>query len=160
MMNDKFASDASGTGPVGRSDMILRDVAAASQELRDEVRQELLELPRRHFLHPATGLLILGLDWALFGGNVISLSLLAPFILMAGFILGGIGGSFCQRLLARDSLLKSMGKGFLCGVLVGMPFPVTGTVVAAWILSISGISAIRKRLGGRLQQVVKAEIRR
>jgi hypothetical protein len=47
-------------------------------------------LPKR-FMLPATGLLIMGLDWLLFSEEAASLGLLLPFSSVAGFLAGCIG---------------------------------------------------------------------
>lgn len=49
-------------------------------------------MPKR-FLLPATGLLIIGLDWLLFSEEAASFGLLIPFTSLVGFIAGGIGNA-------------------------------------------------------------------
>src|SRR5215207_5173439 len=71
-------------------------------------------LPKR-FMLPATGLLIMGLDWLLFSEEAASFGLLIPFTSLVGF-------------------------------LVGIPFPLAGTIVGGAILAASGLAGLRWRL--------------
>jgi hypothetical protein len=56
-------------------------------------------LPKR-FMLPATGLLIMGLDWVLFSEEAASFGLLIPFTSPVGFLAGTIGTYLLQRATA------------------------------------------------------------
>lgn len=99
--------------------------------------------PRR-FLHPASGVLILGLDWLLFSGNVLTLGLSTFVLGTLGFLVATTGTGWIQARYSGDSRGKSLMKGLLGGVAVGVPFPIVGTAVGGAILALSGL---RRRPG-------------
>ena len=99
------------------------------------------------FLHPSSGVVILGLDWLLFSGSVLSLGLSTPALVLAGFGLGTLGTSILQSRYGNDSAWMSVGKGLLGGIAVGIPLPIVGTAVGGAILALSGLN--RKALLGR-----------
>lgn len=96
-------------------------------------------------LHPASGALILGLDWLLFSQNAMTLGLSTPLVALVGFGLAGLGTSLIQRIYRDDSLGKSVLKGLGGGIAVGIPLPIAGTAVGGGILALSGLN----RLWGR-----------
>jgi hypothetical protein len=102
-------------------------------------------LPKR-FMLPATGLLIMGLDWLLFSEDVASLGLLIPFTPFVGLVAGGIGTYLLQTRYGQDSKLAAGLKGLLAGILVGIPFPLAGTMAGGAILASSGLAGLRWRL--------------
>src|SRR5689334_13960358 len=102
-------------------------------------------LPKR-FMLPATGLLIMGLDWLLFSEEAASFGLLIPFTSLVGFVAGGIGTYLLQTRHGLDSKPAAVLKGLLAGFLVGLPFPLAGTLAGAGILASSGLAGLRWRL--------------
>ena len=102
-------------------------------------------LPKR-FMLPATGLLIMGLDWLLFSEEAASFGLLIPFTSLFGFVAGGIGTYLLQTRHGLDSKPAACLKGLLAGILVGIPFPLAGTMAGAAILASSGLAGLRWRL--------------
>jgi hypothetical protein len=102
-------------------------------------------LPKR-FMIPATGLLIMGLDWLLFSEEAASFGVLIPFTSLVGFVAGGIGTYLLQTRHGLDSKAAAALKGFLAGILVGLPFPLAGTLVGGAILASSGLAGLRWRL--------------
>ena len=95
-------------------------------------------------LLPLTGIWILGLDWLLFSSNVLSAGLATPVVVALGFLLGGIGTLFLQKRIAGDSLWKALLKALVAGVVVGVPWPLTGSLLGGWILLAAGLNK-RKR---------------
>jgi hypothetical protein len=102
-------------------------------------------LPKR-FMLPATGLLIMGLDWLLFSEEAATFGFAIPFTSLVGFVAGSIGTYHLQTRFALDSRPVAWLKSLLAGFLVGIPFPLAGTLAGAWILANSGLSALRWRL--------------
>jgi ABC-type Mn2+/Zn2+ transport system permease subunit len=103
------------------------------------------DAPAPNVLHPVSGILILGLDWLLFSGSAITLGASTLVLAGIGFTLGGLGTGLVQRSFHGDGLAKTLLKGLLAGIAVGIPLPVAGTAVGAGILALSGID----RLWGR-----------
>jgi hypothetical protein len=95
-------------------------------------------------LHPATGALILVLDWILFSGTVVSAGTAMWPLSFVGFVTGSLGSMLIQRRVAKDSLRASAVKGLFSGVAVGLPFPVAGTAIGGWILAASGLDRLRR----------------
>jgi len=98
-------------------------------------------------LHPASGVLILGLDWLLFSENVITLGLSTPLNVVIGFGVAGLGTGIIQRVYHGDGFGKSLLKGLLAGITVGIPLPVAGTAVGGGILALSGLNKLWGRSG-------------
>lgn len=101
-------------------------------------------LPKR-FMLPATGLLIMGLDWLLFSEEAATFGVAIPFTSVVGFLAGSIGTYHLQTRYALDSKPAAWLKAVLAGVLVGIPFPLAGTIAGAWILANSGLASLRWR---------------
>ena len=95
---------------------------------------------RKTLLCRATGIFILGLDWILFSQNALALGLATPLTAVFGFCLGGIGTTLIQRRVGGDPWGSALAKGLLGAVVVGVPWPIVGTTVGAWILFASGIT--------------------
>lgn len=95
------------------------------------------------FLHPASGVLILALDWLLFSGSVLSLGFSAPALALLGFILGTAGTGLIQFRYGQDGRLMSTFKGVLGGVAVGIPLPIAGTAAGGAVLALSGLNRLR-----------------
>jgi hypothetical protein len=91
------------------------------------------------FLHPISGLLILGLDWLFFSGSLLSLGLSTPLSVGLGGGLGTVGTTLFQRTYGADSWPRSIGTGVLAGLVVGLPFPIAGTVAGGAVLALSGL---------------------
>lgn len=100
---------------------------------------------RSRFFHPASALLILGLDWLLFSGSVLTLGFSTGTLALIGLGLGGVGTVWVQRRFADDGSVASLMKGALGGVAVGIPLPVAGTAVGGGILALSGLDRLRNR---------------
>lgn len=145
-------------GPPVKLVPVLCDTADVARPLASQVYQDFMNPSKRRLLHPISGLFILGLDWLLLGGDVASLSLLTPILMVVGFFLGGAGTLACQRVFARESWLKSLFKGFCAGVLVGFPLPVAGTFAGGIVLTLSGLAALRKGVVEKAQEIVRVEI--
>jgi len=102
-------------------------------------------LPQR-FMLPATGLLMLGLDWFLFSGEAATMGLAAPATAVFGFLAGGFGAYVLQRRFGLDSQPVAIAKAVLAGAFVGIPFPMAGTLAGAWVLATSGLAGLKSRL--------------
>jgi len=104
---------------------------------------------QRRFILPATGLWILVLDWLLFSSNVLSAWLATPAVMVLGFVLGSGGAFLAQRRAANDTLWSATLKALLVGIVVGLPWPIGGTLVGGWVLLNSGLADARKEILGR-----------
>lgn len=102
-------------------------------------------LPKR-FMLPASGLLIMGLDWLLFSEEAATFGVAIPLTSLAGFVAGSIGTYLLQTRYGLDSRPAACLKSLLAGILVGIPFPLAGTLAGALILANSGLAGLRWRL--------------
>ena len=104
---------------------------------------------QRRFILPATGLWILALDWVLFSSNILSAWLATPVVVIVGFILGGGGAFLAQRKRANDAFWTALFKSLLAGIVVGVPWPIGGTLIGGWVLLTSGLADARKEIMGK-----------
>lgn len=95
--------------------------------------------PRRGLLLPVSALWILGLDWLLFSSNLLSVGLATPVVVGLGFFLGGLGTLILQKWIAGDPLWKAILKALVAGIVVGIPWPITGSLLGGWILMAAGL---------------------
>jgi hypothetical protein len=106
----------------------------------------LLDPSPERFLLPATGLLIVGLDWLLFPKEAATLLLSTPITAVLGFLAGSFGTYHLQRNYAQNTKPAALLKAVLAGLLVGVPFPLAGTLVGGWVLATSGLHDLKNRL--------------
>jgi len=104
---------------------------------------------QRRFILPATGAWIFALDWLLFTSNALSVWLATPVVIVIGFVLGSAGAYLAQRRGANDARWNAILKAVLVGVVVGLPFPIGGTLVGGWVLLSSGLGDARKEIMGK-----------
>ncbi len=109
----------------------------------------LVDPQRRGLLLPITGAWILALDWLLFSSNAVSAGLATPFVVVIGFALGAVGTFFFQKRFAEDSAFKAAAKALAAGIVVGVPWPLFGTVVGGWILIVSGLGRAKNEILGK-----------
>jgi hypothetical protein len=106
----------------------------------------LIEPQRRRLLLPICGLWILALDWLLFSSNVFSLGLATPIVVAIGFLLSSVGTYYFQSQLSGDKMWSAAVKAIFAGIVVGVPWPLTGTLIGGWVLFVSGLGKIRKEV--------------
>ncbi len=104
---------------------------------------------QRRFMLPATGAWILALDWLLFSSNTLSAWTATPIVMVVGFVLGSAGAYVIQRRGANDAPWSAVLKAVLAGIVVGLPWPVGGTLIGGWVLLSSGLGNARKEVLGR-----------
>ena len=106
----------------------------------------LLHPKKPRFILPATGAWILVLDWLLFSSNVLSAWLATPVAMILGFVLGSAGTFIVQRKAASDATWSAALKALMAGIVVGLPWPIGGTLVGGWVLLTSGLADARKEI--------------
>ena len=90
-------------------------------------------------LHPLSGLVMLGLDWVLFGGELLSGFVLEPLLVPLGALAGFISTFLIERRYAGRSLGRSLLAAAFGALVVGVPWPVTGTLIGFAVLALSGL---------------------
>lgn len=102
------------------------------------------------WLHPASGLLILALDWLLFSGGILTLGLSTPLLLTVAGLAAAGGVAGIERRYNDDSRRMSLLKGIVGGIAVGLPLPIAGTGIGGLVLALSGLNRLRES-GSRLE---------
>ena len=104
--------------------------------------------PRRRFwLHPASGLLILGVDWFFFAPEALTFEAAAIITSPLAFIITAAGVFWIQRRKNGDSFTSAAWKAFLGGFVAGIPTSIAGTIVGTLVLVLSGLSNWNQRGG-------------
>jgi hypothetical protein len=93
----------------------------------------------RTFYHPASGVVILGLDWLAFGTDFFTGFLALPVVCILSFMASFPVIYVIQQKWSKDTIGTALGKAFLGAFMVGLPFPITGTVLGAAILALAGL---------------------
>jgi hypothetical protein len=93
----------------------------------------------RTFYHPASGVVILGLDWLAFGSDLLSGFVALPVMCVVSFLISFALVYAIQIKWSKDAVGPALGKAFLGAFLVGLPFPITGTMLGAAILALAGL---------------------
>jgi hypothetical protein len=93
----------------------------------------------RTFYHPASGVVILGLDWLAFGTDFLTGFMALPVLCVLSFLISFPVIFAIQRKWTQDGLSAALGKAFLGAFMVGLPFPITGTLLGGAILALSGL---------------------
>jgi hypothetical protein len=93
----------------------------------------------RTFYHPASGVVILGLDWLAFGTDFMTGFLALPELCVLSFLISFALVLAVQLKWTKDTKPVAIGKAFFGAFLVGLPFPITGTILGAAILALSGL---------------------
>ena len=91
------------------------------------------------FFHPASGAAILAMDWACFGlewelGPISIVAMSAVAFVATYAVVWRV-----QSRLRGDPPRLAHAKAFAGALAAGVPFPVTGTIVGATILALSGL---------------------
>ena len=77
--------------------------------------------------------------------EIVSLELALPLSCLLAFTLTGLGVFLAQKILNQDGFGASAAKALLGGIVAGVPWSITGTIVGSWILLLSGLSAWDRR---------------
>jgi hypothetical protein len=91
------------------------------------------------FYHPASGVVILGIDFIVFGTEAVSGFLDTPLMSVVAFLATFPLVFFVQRRWSLDRLPAAFGKAFLGAFMAGLPFSIAGTIYGAAILALSGL---------------------
>jgi hypothetical protein len=100
---------------------------------------------RKYWLHPTSGLLILGVDWLFFAPEAATAELAAIITSPLAFLITGIGVFWIQRRKNGDSFTSAALKAFLSGVVAGIPTSIGGTILGTLVLVLSGLSNWNQR---------------
>ena len=102
---------------------------------------------KRFWLHPASGVLILAVDWFFFGPELATGEAAAIITCPLAFLVTTAGVYWIQRRKHGDSRRSAFLKGLLGGVLAGIPTSISGTIFGTAVLVLSGLSSWNQRRG-------------
>jgi len=93
----------------------------------------------RTFYHPASGVVILGIDLLVFGPEMLSGFLDTPIMCVLAFVVTLPLVFLIQIKWSKDAFAGALGKAFLGAFLAGLPFSITGTMLGAAVLALAGL---------------------
>jgi len=93
----------------------------------------------RTFYHPASGVVILGIDILVFGPEFLSGFLAVPAMCVLAFIVTFPLVFLIQKRWSGNTNSAALGKALLGAVLAGLPFSIAGTMFGAAVLALSGL---------------------
>ena len=114
------------------------------------VRLERLEespAPRRYWLHPASGTLILAVDWLFFAPEALTAETAALITSPLAFLITTAGVFWIQRKRNGDSFRAALAKAIFGGLMAGIPTPIGGTLLGTAVLVLSGKAGWNQRRG-------------
>ena len=107
--------------------------------VREGMRPPVPSAPRRSWLRPQSGLLILGIDWLFFGAELLTFPIGGVFLAaFAAFTITASGVFWMQRR-GGDAAATAGMKAFLSGVVAGIPTSIGGTALGALVLVLAGL---------------------
>ena len=93
----------------------------------------------RTFYHPASGVVILGIDVLVFGPEMMSGFLDTPVMCVLAFMATFPLVYLIQWKWGKDTMSAAFGKAFLGAFLAGLPFSIAGTMLGAAVIALSGL---------------------
>ena len=91
------------------------------------------------FYHPASGVIILGLDILLFGPDLLFGVFALPVTCALAFLVTLPLVFLVQTKWSGDTRAVAFGKAFLGAFMAGLPFSIAGTIYGAAIIALSGL---------------------
>jgi len=104
-------------------------------------------VPLRWALHPASAVVLLGIDNLFFGAEAITLELAWPILSAVAFFLTTTVVLVIQKFLHRDRGWLALAKALVCGMLAGIPTSIGGTIFASLVLLWAGTTKLSSWLG-------------
>src|SRR5689334_3806925 len=103
--------------------------------VRLERYEESTAPPRpKYWLHPASGLFILAVDWLFFAPEAITFEAAVIITSPLAFIVTALGVFWIQRRKNADSVGAAALKAFVGGLVAGIPTSIGGTVLGTLVL--------------------------
>jgi hypothetical protein len=91
------------------------------------------------FFHPASGAIILAIDFLGFGTELLSGLLDTPVVCVLSFFLALIPIFYVQMALRTEKWTVALGKAILGATLAGMPVFIGGTMLGVAVIAMSGL---------------------
>jgi hypothetical protein len=97
------------------------------------------EATAKTFFHPMSGMAIIGIDLIAFGADAPTGMIFTPLISLLAFLVTFYAVYQIQRSKHGDVSRMAALKALIGAIAAGVPFPITGTMVGAGILLLSGL---------------------
>jgi hypothetical protein len=91
------------------------------------------------FYHPGSGVAILGIDFVVFGTELLTGFLDTPAMCVVAFLVTFPIVFMIQRKWSLDRNSAAFGKAFVGAFMAGLPFSIAGTIYGTAILMLSGL---------------------
>ena len=91
------------------------------------------------FYHPASGVVILGIDILLFGPDLLFGVFALPVTCALAFLITLPLVFMVQTRWSGDNRTTAFGKAFLGAFMAGLPFSIAGTIYGGAIIALSGL---------------------
>jgi len=124
---------------------VLAQKDESTEKVSSNKTSRISEPSARFRLHPVSGLLVILMDTLFFGGTVASGGWALPLMCFLAFSVTSFGVFLSQKFLSKDRIGASFAKGFLAGILAGVPTPISGTVFGSFVLLSAGLRPFRNR---------------
>lgn len=102
---------------------------------------------KKYWLHPASGLVILAVDWFFFAPEAMTGALAAIITSPLAFVIVTAGVFLIQRRRNGDSVSGALLKALLGGFVAAIPTSIGGTILGTLVLVLSGLSNWNQRRG-------------
>ena len=102
---------------------------------------------RPYWLHPASGALILAVDWLFFAPEALTAEIAAVITSPLAFLITTAGVFWIQRKRNGDSIGAALAKAVFGGIMAAIPTPIGGTLLGTVVLVLSGRSNWNQRRG-------------
>lgn len=105
--------------------------------------------PRPFWLHPASGALILAVDWLFFAPEALTAGIADIITCPLAFLITTAGVFWIQRKRNGDSFGAALAKAIFGGIMAGLPTPIGGTLLGTVVLVLSGKAGWNQRRGAK-----------
>jgi hypothetical protein len=103
----------------------------------------------KYWLHPASGLLILAVDWLFFAPEAMTFETAVIITSPLAFLITTAGVFWIQRKKNHDTFGAAAAKALFGGVVAGIPTSIAGTILGTLVLVLSGLSSWNQRRSGK-----------
>ena len=93
-------------------------------------------------LHAFSGVLLIVVDGAFWTANVASIGLATLFTCLGAFLFTGTGVFLVQKYMSEEETGPALAKGFVVGVLAGVPTPIVGGLAGTYMIGKAGVKKL------------------
>jgi hypothetical protein len=94
---------------------------------------------KKVWLQPASGLLILAVDWLFFAEEAVTLGFAIPIACFLAFVTTTAGVYWIQRKKGGDTVSAAAAKALFGGFIAAIPTSIGGTILGTFVLLLAGM---------------------